>query len=269
MRRAAVLGHPVAHSLSPALHREAYRALGLSGWAYDAVDVTVEQLGGFLRGLDTSWAGLSLTMPLKQAVLPFLSSLSPLAASLGVVNTVTFGPAGPVGDNTDVHGLVEALRGAGVTAAGSGHVLGGGATAASAVAALSQLGCATPVVHVRSRSRARAVEAAGAGLGVVVDVLRLVDRSWSEADVVISTLPAGAADALVSSLDSSVGGALLDVAYHPWPSALASAWTAAGGVAVDGFEMLLHQAAEQVRLMTGHDAPVDAMRAAGLAARPH
>ncbi len=260
-----MLGHPVAHSLSPALHRAAYSALGLD-WTYEAVDVTPEQLPGFVAGLDPSWAGLSLTMPLKRAVLALLSSVSPLAEALGVVNTVTFGPAGPVGDNTDVHGLVTALREAGVSSVGAGHVLGGGATAVSAVAALAQLGCASPVVHLRTVSRADVVAGAAARLGVVVEVLRLSDRAWSEADVIVSTLPAGAADVLAGSVVPTCG-VLMDVAYDPWPSHLATAWGAAGGVVVDGFEMLLHQAAEQVRLMTGHDAPVAAMRAAGLAAR--
>lgn len=265
-----MLGHPVAHSLSPALHRAAYAALGLD-WTYEPVDVTSEQLPGFVRGLDSSWAGLSLTMPLKRAIMPLLTSLSPLAASLGVVNTVTFGSAGPVGDNTDVAGLVVALREAGVSQVGSGHIIGGGATAVSAVAALAELGCASPVVHVRSVSRASAVEAVGKRLGAPVEFRPLEDRlrdpASTGADVVICTLPSGAADSLVSSL-GAVAGVLLDVAYDPWPSVLASEWTAAGGVSVDGFEMLLHQAAEQVRLMTGLEPPVPVMRAAGLAARP-
>lgn len=264
--RAAVLGHPVSHSLSPPMHRAAYEALGLD-WGYDAIDVTADGLPAFVAGLGPEWAGLSLTMPLKRAVLPLLEGASPLATALGVVNTVTFSPSrGLLGDNTDVHGLVEALRAVDISSVVSGHVLGGGATAASAVAALAELGCTAPVVHVRSPLRAGVVEAAAARLGVTVEVLTLDDRSWSEADVVISTLPAGAADALVGSVGS---GLLLDVAYDPWPSRLASAWTAAGGRVVDGFEMLLHQAAAQVVLMTGRPAPVEAMRTAGLAARPH
>jgi shikimate dehydrogenase len=263
--RAGVLGHPVGHSLSPALHNAAYDALGLEGWRYDAVDVTEAELPAFMAALAPDWAGLSLTMPLKRAVLPLLQGVSPLAEALGVVNTVTFPPAGPVGDNTDVHGMVEALRAAGVTDVGSGTVLGGGATATSAVAALRDLGCAAPVVHVRSLERAGAVRSASARLGVPVELRRLEDRSWSGADVVISTLPAGAGDALVPAV--SARGVLLDAAYDPWPSRLASSWAAAGAPVVDGFEMLLHQAAAQVLLMTGREAPVEAMRAAGLAAR--
>jgi len=82
-RRAAVLGHPVAHSLSPRLHRAAYAALGLDGWAYDAIGTTEEALPGFLAALDGTWAGLSLTMPLKQTVIPLLDHVEPLAAVVG------------------------------------------------------------------------------------------------------------------------------------------------------------------------------------------
>ncbi len=277
-RRAAVLGHPVGHSLSPALHRAAYAALGLGGWRYDAVDVDVGELAGFLAGLDGAWAGLSLTMPLKRVVRPLLAAESDLARAVGAVNTVTFGPAGPVGDNTDVHGIVAALREAGVGIADGvqrAAVLGGGATACSAVAALQRLGCTAPRVHVRSVERSADVVAAGERLGLVV---RLVPLDGAQVvagapQVVVSTLPAGAADPLAGPLvDGLVAGrvmagapaaALLDVVYAPWPTRLAAAWVDAGGTAVSGFAMLLHQAAEQVRLMTGLEPPVAAMRAAG------
>ena len=266
MRRAAVLGHPIAHSLSPVLHSAAYSALGLRQWSYSAVDVTADQLPGFVAGLDSSWAGLSLTMPLKQAVLPLCSSLSPLARALAVVNTVTCGPGRAlVGDNTDVEGIVVALRSAGVGAVRSAAVIGGGATAASAVAALGELGCRSARVVVRSVGRAEAVTAAAERLG-----LTPVLEEWGESvdlagDVVVSTVPAGAGDRLVADVSPAVGsvGTLLDVVYAPWPTLLARAWESVGGRVVGGFEMLLHQAAAQVRLMTGLDPPVEAMRAAG------
>ena len=266
LTRAAVLGHPVAHSLSPVLHRSAYSTLGLREWTYAAVDVTPDELPGFVAGLDSSWAGLSLTMPLKQAVLPLLSSLSPLAGALQVVNTVTFGPdRALVGGNTDVEGILVALRSAGVSSPVSACVLGGGATAASAVAALGELGCRSPRVVVRSVRRAGAVTAAASRLG-----LAPVLEEWGEgidltAHVVVSTVPAGAADRLVPEVERAAGwlGTLLDVVYSPWPTLLARAWELAGGRVVGGFEMLLHQAAGQVRLMTGLEPPVEAMRAAG------
>jgi shikimate dehydrogenase len=231
-----------------------------------AVDVTEPQLPSFLAGLSDEWVGLSLTMPLKQVVLPLLSSVSSVAAALGVVNTVTFDVDRSLrGDNTDVYGLVTALRHAGVSSVSRGCVVGGGATAASAVAALIEFGCTSPVVVVRSVERAGAVRDAAAALDVSPQFVL-----WAEAadavrssSVVVSTVPAGAADALAVQLADAAGlGVLLDVVYAPWPTALASAWEAAGGAVVSGFEMLLHQAVQQVRLMTGLEPPVDAMRAA-------
>jgi len=278
-RRAAVLGHPIAHSLSPALHRAAYAALGLDGWRYDALDVTQDELGPFVAGLDATWAGLSLTMPLKIAVLPLLHHVEPLAQVVGAVNTVLIQPVGTgvvlTGANTDVHGLVEALR-EGLDA-GPGQsvpprsavVLGAGATAASTVAALSQLGVARPVVLARSPGRAGPLLRATHRMGVEVDLRPLAVTAARPlvvtADLVVSTLPPHAADELAASLSGdgpSPHGVLLDVAYDPRPTALSAAWRAAGGTVVAGERMLLHQAAEQVRLMTGRRAPIDVMDAA-------
>ncbi|MFP5348065.1 MAG: shikimate dehydrogenase [Actinomycetes bacterium] len=265
--RAAVLGHPVAHSLSPALHRAAYDALGLDGWSYEAFDVAEDQLGEFLDGLDDSWVGLSLTMPLKRRVIPLLDELTPLAQALGVVNTVTFHDGRRVGDNTDVYGIRTALEEAGCDRAGWGCVLGGGATAVSAVAALAELGCRTPTLYVRSRGRSRKLREAAARLDVQATVSGWED-AWEalSADVVVSTVPTGAADPLAEELENGTaptsGPLLLDVVYDPWPTRLAQAWTARGGEVVDGAEMLLHQAVAQVRLMTGQEPPEDAMRAA-------
>lgn len=273
-RRAAVLGHPVAHSLSPLLHRAAYRALGLDTWTYDALDVTGEQLPSVLAGLDDSWAGLSLTMPLKQTVLPLLDHVEPLAQVLGVVNTVLVqgGRARTlVGANTDVHGIVAALATRDIR---RGVVLGGGATAASALAALAELGCTTATVLVRSLGRTGPLLRAAHRLGVEPRVLaietgeRLVD-AVVDADVVISTLPPRAADPIAALLDGrhatrAAGslGLLLDCAYDPRPTALAAAWSGGRGSLVGGEQMLLQQAGEQVRLMTGRPAPLEAMEVA-------
>ena len=254
--RAAVLGRPIGHSLSPRLHRAAYAALGLD-WTYDALDVGPGELAAFVAGLGPDWAGLSLTMPLKQVVLPLLTSCSPLATAVGAANTVLTRDGALVGDNTDVAGIVEALHEAGLTRAASAVVVGGGATAASALAALRELGCASPTVLVRDPSRTRPLRQAAARLRVTPSV-EVLGTSLPPSDVVVSTVPAGA-DALAPP---SSPGVLLDVVYDPWPTALAAAWTAAGGIVVDGAVMLLHQAAAQVELMTGRPAPVEAMRAA-------
>lgn len=272
VRRAAVLGHPVAHSLSPLLHRAAYDALGLDGWRYDALDVTEEQLPALLAGLDDTWAGLSLTMPLKQTVLPLLDHVEPLAQVVGAVNTVLVHGRGAgrvlTGANTDVHGVVAALGEAGVAGGlRSAAVVGAGATASSTLAALAQLGCTSPRVYVRSAARAGALLRAAHRMGVEPRVCRLDDAAGEldRADVVVSTLPAHAADPLAESLRAAaggVGGVLLDVCYDPRPTALGAAWTAGGGRVVGGERMLLHQAVEQVRLMTGRPGPVADMDAA-------
>ena len=256
--RAAVLGSPIAHSLSPLLHRAAYAALGLP-WSYDAIEVQPSGLADFVDGLGPEWVGLSLTMPLKQTVLPLLASLDPVAAATGAVNTVLL--PSRAGHNTDVHGIVAAL---GLPRVSWGVVLGGGATAASALAALAQLGERAPDVLVRDVSRAGPLLAAAERLGVQphVQVLGPDLLSQPDVDVVINTTPAGALDDLVVPLDPRQLPVLLDVVYAPWPTPLAAQWLAAGGTVVSGRDMLLHQAAEQVRLMTGLEPPLDVMRAA-------
>jgi shikimate dehydrogenase len=275
VRRAAVLGHPVAHTLSPVLHTAAYRALGLEGWEYGVHDVTEDALAGFLRDLDPSWAGLSLTMPLKQVVIQLLDHVEPLAAAVGAVNTVLFSAVGgavtTTGTNTDVHGLVAALReGLGTRPVSDAVVLGGGATAASALAAVAELGCPSPRVFVRSLDRIGPLREAVARMGVrpsfeVFDE-QATTAALAGADAVVSTTPKHAADTwapLLTELLADAGkpprGVLLDVVYDPRPTALQSAWTALGADAVGGERMLLHQAAEQVRLMTGRAAPLAAM----------
>ncbi|WP_084800318.1 shikimate dehydrogenase [Promicromonospora kroppenstedtii] len=284
VRRAAVLGHPVAHSLSPVLHGAAYRALGLEGWDYGVHDVTEETLAGFLGGLGREWAGLSLTMPLKQAVFPLLDHVEPLAAAVGAVNTVLFTAVGgtvtTTGTNTDVHGIVAALRerlgtGPGEHPVAQAVVLGGGATAASALAALAELGCPSARVFVRSLDRIGPLREAVARMGVTPSFEVFDDAATTSAlvsaDAVVSTTPKYAADVWAKLLTDGVPGAggaaggavprgvLLDVVYDPRPTALQSAWTELGAHAVGGERMLLHQAAEQVRLMTGRPAPLDAM----------
>ena len=269
-RRAAVLGHPIEHSLSPVLHRAAYAALGLD-WRYEAMDVTADALSDALARLDASWAGLSLTMPLKQTVLGLLDHVEPLAEVVGAANTVLVqaGGARPVlvGANTDVPGLVAALAEAGVTAVRRAVVLGAGATASSALAALAQLGCVSPDVRARSVARAGSLLRAAHRMGVEPRLLPLeisaLIPSLVAADVVVSTLPPRAADPVAAMLAGvTVPGVLLDCAYDPRPTALGAAWAGAGGVVVGGERLLLHQAAEQVRLMTGRIAPLAAMDAA-------
>src|SRR5690606_3209042 len=271
--RAAVMGSPISHSLSPPLHRAAYREMGLTGWSYDAFECDEAALPGLLRelrpvrgdGPDDSgtWAGLSLTMPLKRAVLPLLDTVSEAALEVGGANTVVFSGGAAHGHNTDVYGIEAALAEAGVPAPRSATVLGGGATAASALAALRNLGLYEVTLVVRDPSRARETAEVAERLGVTLTV-QTFDKldTVLGVDLVVSTLPGGAADAHADRLAGVP--ALFDVVYAPWPTRAAAAVETAGGVVVGGFPMLLHQAVRRLELMTGRtDVPLEAMREAG------
>ena len=273
-RRAAVLGSPISHSLSPALHGAAYRDLGLSNWLYGADEVTESALRGFVTGLGPEWAGLSLTMPLKEAAFEVADEVSGLAREVGAINTLVRRPDGGwSGDNTDVYGVSQALREAGCAHVASSLVLGSGATARSVVAALATLGCQKVTFAVRCAARQETLDQAlRAGLEVdVVGLGQFADRI-GDTPVVVSTLPANAlpSNLLTGSLfhegSRLQDHLLLDVVYAGWPTPLARTFQEAGAGVLSGFEMLVHQAAEQVHLMTGLLAPVEAMRAAGLAA---
>jgi shikimate dehydrogenase len=263
-----VLGSPIAHSLSPVLHRTAYAALGLSDWTYDAYDVTEAALPEFIADLGDEWAGLSLTMPLKRVVIPLLDVIAPTAADVEAVNTVLFTPDGLCrGENTDVPGFVAALAEREVPRPESVTVLGAGATTASALAAIAAAwpGRPQPQIEVYMRTATRATELEL--LAVRLD-LNLKLRDWHDAPdglaapLVVSTTPPGATDHLAERVPANPG-TLFDVLYHPWPTPLAAAWSQTAGQVLSGLDLLLHQAALQVELITDHHpAPLNAMRAA-------
>lgn len=280
--RAAVLGHPISHSKSPALHRAAYARLGVA-LDYSAIDVTEDALPAFMARVredvrqGEGWRGLSVTMPLKSGMVREVDEVRGVARTLGVVNTVAFEPPAPgdsagttrlVGYNTDVAGIVNALRHAGAGSAPTAVVLGGGGTSAAAIAALKELGAPDADILVRDVTRAAEARAAAAAIGLPIRVLPLAGAAAAVAgaDVVISTLPPRAADPLAEELAQLFAqrsaapspettavrpGVLLDVAYDPWPSRIASAWQEAGGTVIPGLEMLIYQAVEQVRHFTG------------------
>jgi shikimate dehydrogenase len=244
-RAAAVLGSPIAHSLSPALHTAAYAALGLHGWTYTAIECDEAGLPALIASCDSAgpggrplqaspgsrWAGLSLTMPLKRAVLPLLDRTEPLAIEVGGANTVVCA----------------------------------GATACAAVAALRAIGLTAVVVQVRDQARAGDLLAAARRLGLAVE-LRPFGSQVRDGDLLVSTVPAGAADFYAERAGDPRArpSAVLDVVYHPWPTPLAAAAARSGVIVVSGFDLLVHQAARQVELMTGLEpAPLAAMRAAG------
>ncbi|WP_342747546.1 shikimate dehydrogenase [Knoellia remsis] len=263
MLRAAVLGSPVAHSLSPVLHSAAYAALGLSEWSYGLREVTEAELGSVVAGLDETWRGLSLTMPLKEVAFEVATTVSDVARDAGAVNTlVRRGDGGWDAHNTDVTGIVRAVEHVGH--GGSAVVLGSGATARSAALAVVELGVRDVVVAARNAQAA----------AEVVDLLARHDvrarhvplGTWADARpaLVVSALAPAASEVVAESAQCAdlSGTTLLDVVYADWPTPLARAVTTAGGAVVSGLDMLVHQAAEQFRLFTGHEPPVEVMLAA-------
>ena len=251
--RLAVLGSPIAHSKSPALHRAAYERLGLD-WAYDAVEVDGAGLAAFVASRDATWRGLSLTMPLKQDVLPLLDEIDELAVLTGAANTVLFADGARLGFNTDIGGIVRALGEAGLERAGTGVLIGGGATAASALVAMAELGATTVHLLLRRPEAAEPLVALGRRLGLVVLVSPLAELArLADAELVVSTVPGGTDLGVAASEALMQRATLLDVAYSPWPTTLAAQWFAAGGTVVHGLGMLLHQALLQVRIFVAGD----------------
>jgi len=266
MPRAAVLGKPVAHSRSPAIHQAGYAAAGLAGWSYTAIECAEAELPGLVAGLGPEWAGLSLTMPLKEVALAVADRVAPLAATLRAANTLVREDGGWRAENTDAPGIAAAL---GPVPAGARLVvLGAGGTARAALGAAAELGAQVAVVARRPEALAE-LEPVAEGLGVAVTGHPWPDaaRVLAGADVVVSTVPAGAADPLATEVAWRPGTVLLDALYHPWPTPLAAAAAGAGVRVVSGLELLLAQAVGQFEMFTGVPAPVDAMRRALTATR--
>ncbi len=270
--RCAVLGSPIAHSLSPAMHRAAYARLGLD-WSYDALEVDATGLPDFLAELDPSWRGLSLTMPLKRTVVPLVDSLDEWAALSGVVNTVVLEGGRRAGCNTDVPGALAAMAEGLEGPVSSAVVIGGGATATSVLLALAEQGCRTALLLVRDATRAEeTVAAVAAHPGAPELTVRDLARTGAlEADVVVSTIPGEAQTPDLVDSCATVR-AVFEVVYDPWPTPLARAARASGRPLVSGLDLLAHQAVLQIELMTGRTVPVELVRAAGrteLASRAH
>ncbi|MCW2495979.1 MAG: aroE [Jatrophihabitans sp.] len=261
-----MLGRPIEHSLSPVLHNAAYTALGLP-WQYQAQDCGVVDLSGVLAER-ADWAGFSLTMPLKRAALEQAVQASSRARAVGAANTLLpVDGGGWRADNTDVQGVLGALAEASCRPS-TATLLGAGGTAQAALVALAELGLRECAVLVRDTGRTVDLQATAAAAGVTLRLGELtVAAPELGAGLVVSTLPAGAADGLAVAPWRS-DQTLLDVVYAPWPTALAAAVSASGGAVLSGALMLLHQAMAQVELMTGRAAPAAAMRAALAAAAP-
>jgi shikimate dehydrogenase len=267
--KCAVLGEPVAHSLSPTLHRAGYAAAGLPGWEYDAVRVGEGGLAAFLAGLDASWRGLSLTMPLKREAIGVAREVTPRARLAGAVNTLVLEGGRPVlADNTDLPGAAAALRERYDGPVDRVAIVGGGATATSVALAMCDLGARSIVLLVRSPERSEQTRAAIARHPSGPSVVAAPLEARVPAEVLVSTIPAAAqAPALVERFAAPV---VFEVVYDPWPTPLAAAARDRDAVLIGGLDLLVHQAVLQFELFTGVAAPVAAMRSAGeeaLAAR--
>lgn len=294
-RRAAVCGKPIKHSLSPVVHTAGYAAAGLFGWTYSAIECAETELPALVAGLGPDWAGLSLTMPLKEVALAVAGSASPVAIAIGAANTLVHRPDGSwYADNTDVSGMTRVLTDAGLGRppgqpphqAGqpshqAGHpahqagqpapsvaVLGGGGTARAALAAAANLGATEVTVVARRPEVIDELAPVATALG-----LRLTGLPWAQApdafdaDAVISTVPKGAADPLATAVTWRRGTVLFDAIYDPWPTPLATAAAAHGIRVVSGLDLLLAQALSQFEQFTGVvPAPEAPMRAALTAA---
>lgn len=247
--RLAVWGDPIAHSRSPLLHTAAYRALDLD-WEYERRRVNTTTFQTELAGLDDSWRGLSLTMPLKEHAFRAATTHDRHAELTGAVNTLLLGDE-LRGFNTDVGGIIDALGENGVHAVTTARILGAGATASSALIAVAELGAQRVEIRARHPERADAIRMLGERLGVTMSV-DVFEGPASPVEVTIATLPSGTVlDAGVAASLAAAGGTLLDAAYAPWPSALAAAWH--HGTVISGLAMLFNQAVRQVRVFVHAD----------------
>lgn len=269
MTWAAVIGSPIRHSLSPVIHRAAWDQLGIDGWEYRRLERDGDSLPGLVAGLGDDCAGLSVTMPCKQAIMALLDVIDPLASAVGAVNTLVPSSGVLAGFNTDVTGISSAVRRAcsmaNVPLPRSALVLGARATASSALAGLGELGITASTVAARRFGGPGSVVAAASRLGVSIEQvlwsdIEAVDRAAHGVDLIISTLPASAADPLAERLNVREGQILLDVVYAPRQTALRSAFEKAGGIVAEGTDMLVYQAAAQVQLMTGRSPDTGVMR---------
>jgi shikimate dehydrogenase len=253
----AVVGSPIGHSKSPLLHAAAYRALGLE-WNYERHEVREGALSDFIASLDSTWRGLSVTMPLKRDAFALAASHDAHARYTGAVNTLAMSYDGShrtmKGYNTDVFGITRALTAAGSHGVDHAVIIGGGATAESALVSLDELGAGSVTVALRDTSKAQAFMALGGRIGIDVRVADLGSlHKLAPASVAISTVP-GSANVSLEELARFEGAVLLDVAYDVWPSPRATEWTSRGGVGVSGLSMLAFQALKQVRIFVA-DAP--------------
>jgi shikimate dehydrogenase len=289
MRRLAVLGHPVAHSRSPAMHNAALAELGMAGeWSYEAIDVSPERFAGRLRAMPgEGFAGANVTVPHKEAALRLADSASPEATAIGAANTLVFSEQGIEAHNTDAGGLLAALRALPAPPRGAGVlVLGAGGAARAAIWGLTHAGAVAepqlapprnvgavrsgeveaepepPAVDVWNRTAQRA-EAVAAQLGG----RPVASPDQGDYGLIVNATTVGLRgedpfEELPLRPEFFHGQVVVDMVYGDRPSELIEAAQASGARTVDGIELLVRQGALSLRIWTGREPPLDAMRAA-------
>ncbi|GAA4402959.1 shikimate dehydrogenase [Tsukamurella soli] len=268
--RAAVLGSPVEHSLSPVLHRAAFAALGLD-WSYDRIECDADRLPRLVAECGPEWVGFSVTMPGKFAALATATERTDRAGRVGSANTLARVDGGWIADCTDIDGAAALLTAVGADGAGSGPrglVVGAGGTSLPMIAALADVGYTEVVVASRSWERAAGALRCAESFGLAAEWVALEPAALAgvDVDVVASTVPAKALERGVVGVLAGLAPAVADVIYDPWPTPLAAAAAERGATVAGGLTMLLAQAYRQCELFTGRPAPRAAMRDALTAA---
>lgn len=251
-RKFSVLGSPIEHSLSPAIHLAAYRVLG-EDWQYQKMEVEQDELAELLDTSADSISGFSLTMPLKEEAFRLADSHDGVSLKTGAVNTLVREKNQWIGYNTDVFGITQSLAAAAVSQCKSVVILGSGATAISAITAISQsFPNATVLVYARNRARVTGAIKFARSLGLRAKKIYFLQSKLNSCDLAISTMPSGVLDTRANQLAAmrkfNPRGVLLDVAYAPWPSEIAKLWISKKLLVISGLEMLLWQAIAQIRI---------------------
>ncbi len=256
MIRGAVLGSPISHSLSPALHRAAFESIGIAG-SYEAIDVPSGTLQQFFLAHESDFDYFSLTMPLKEEAHLLNVTCDKLSLRIGSINTLYKREGRWFGTSTDGSGFLAALAAQGYSTISHALILGAGGTARAVAGALDG-NVETLTVMGRTSTRKDALESC-VEKSTFNYLPWISDPEINSYDLIINTTPAGAADLLAENLPLQVTGLLFDVIYKPWPTVLASAWSDRSGKVINGKELLLWQGLDQLALVLSQEIDRDSI----------
>jgi len=254
--RGAVLGSPISHSLSPALHRAAFESIGIAG-SYEAIDVPSGTLQQFFLAHESDFDYFSLTMPLKEEAHLLNVACDELSLRIGSINTLYKREGRWFGTSTDGSGFLAALAAQGYSRCSHALILGAGGTARAVAGALDG-NVETLTVMGRTSNRKDALESC-VEKSTFNYLPWISDPEINSYDLIINTTPAGAADLLAENLPLQVTGLLFDVIYKPWPTVLASAWSDRSGKVINGKELLLWQGLDQLALVLSQEIDRDSI----------